>query len=47
MAYTTKAATRGCRNGRAVGGFALVMALPDEMSGSREGHKQRVTLTLV
>jgi hypothetical protein len=47
MAYTTKATARGGRNGRAVGGFALVMAQPNEMSGSREDHKQRVTLTLV
>jgi organic hydroperoxide reductase OsmC/OhrA len=49
MAYTTKSTTRGSRNGRAVDGFALVMARPNEMGGNREGHnpEQRVTLTVV
>jgi lipoyl-dependent peroxiredoxin len=41
MAYTTKATTKGGRNGRAVldgGGLALAMALPKDMGGSGEGH---------
>jgi len=41
MAYTTKATTKGGRNGRAVldgGGLALAMALPKEMGGAGDGH---------
>jgi Ohr subfamily peroxiredoxin len=41
MAYTTKATTKGGREGRAVlddGGLALAMALPKAMGGSGEGH---------
>jgi hypothetical protein len=44
MAHMTKATTRGGRNGR--WWYRPVMALPNEMSGSREGHEQRVTLTV-
>jgi Ohr subfamily peroxiredoxin len=41
MAYTTKATTKGGRNGRAVlenGGLALAMALPKELGGAGDGH---------
>lgn len=41
MAYTTKATTKGGRNGRAIldgGALALAMALPKEMGGNGEGH---------
>ena len=41
MAYTTKATTKGGRNGRAVlenGGLALAMALPKEIGGAGDGH---------
>ena len=41
MAYTTKATTKGGRNGRAVlenGGLALAMALPKDMGGAGDGH---------
>ena len=41
MAYTTKATTKGGRDGRAVledGKLALAMALPKELGGSGEGH---------
>ena len=41
MAYSTKATTKGGRNGRAMldnGGLALAMGLPKEMGGAGEGH---------
>lgn len=41
MAYTTKATTKGGRNGRAIldgGALSLAMALPKEMGGNGEGH---------
>ena len=41
MAYTTKATTKGGRNGRAVlenGGLALAMSPPKEMGGAGDGH---------
>jgi osmotically inducible protein OsmC len=41
MAYTTTAATKGGRDGRAIldnGGLALAMALPKELGGTGEGH---------
>jgi lipoyl-dependent peroxiredoxin len=41
MAYTTKATTKGGRNGRAIldgGALALAMALPKEMGGNGDGH---------
>ena len=41
MAYSTKATTKGGRNGRAIldnGGLALAMGLPKEMGGAGEGH---------
>jgi organic hydroperoxide reductase OsmC/OhrA len=52
MAYTTKATTRGGRNGRAIlenGGLAPVMALPKDLGGRREvrNPEQRVTLTVL
>ena len=41
MAYTTKATTKGGRNGRAMlddGGLALAMAAPKEIGGGGDGH---------
>ena len=41
MAYSTKATTKGGRNGRAVlenGGLALAMALPKDLGGAGDGH---------
>jgi osmotically inducible protein OsmC len=41
MAYTTKATTKGGRNGRAMlddGGLALAMSAPKEIGGAGDGH---------
>ena len=41
MAYTTRATTKGGRDGRAIledGGLALAMSIPKAMGGAGEGH---------
>jgi osmotically inducible protein OsmC len=49
MAYTTRATTKGGRNGRAIlenGGLALAMGLQKEFGGNGEGHNPEQLFSL-